>query len=194
MSSADRYYVYVIFSLDGQPCYVGKGKRSRWIEHWRRCHNPALGKLIAEAGGELPIVKVRGDLSGEAAAATEMALIKAIGRGDKGPLLNKTDGGQGNNGFKHSAETKAKCGVLLKGTPLSPEHRAKLRASHRGTKGLKYSDASRARMSEALSGRTLSAEHRKNIGRSQIGRTIPADVRQKIRESVKAVWAARKAR
>jgi len=106
------FYVYVFFRpWDGSPCYVGKGKGNRWKElnqHDRT--NRHLLRIIAKAkhlGLELPVIKVRENLTESDAFATERAFVAAIGRGKYGPLVNLTDGGEGSTGIRHSKKSKA---------------------------------------------------------------------------------------
>ena len=89
------FYVYIAFRLDGSPCYVGKGKGKRYLSHLRRSHNPWLRRIVAKAGGAIPIVVIRSGLSEPEAFEIEVALIRAIGRKGSGPLVNMTDGGEG---------------------------------------------------------------------------------------------------
>jgi hypothetical protein len=166
-------YVYVIFRLDGSPCYVGMGRGRRWRAHFRCAHNPRLRALIQRAGGELPHVKVCEGLSHEDALAAERAWIAAIGRGRKGPLVNFTDGGEGTLGYKRTPEEcaaiservrkrvwteaqKERARQLKLGSTQSDEVRAKIGAAH---KGRKHSAEVRANMSEGQRGRKLSPEH-----------------------------------
>lgn len=105
------FYVYVIFRpWDGSPCYVGKGKGDRWRQFGARSNRHLL-RIIAKAqrlGLDLPIIKVRENLTEAEAFQTERAFIAAIGRGKRGPLVNLTDGGEGVSGLKHSEKTKQK--------------------------------------------------------------------------------------
>jgi hypothetical protein len=102
MNEPQIFYVYALFDANGIPRYIGKGKGSRWFNHqrWIERRNQVkrafikrtLGKL-----GDIPKVKVRQNISEAEAFETEIALIKAIGRQDKGlgPLTNMSDGGTG---------------------------------------------------------------------------------------------------
>lgn len=87
------FYVYVMFRPDGSPCYVGKGQGDRWATHNQgRTHNNDLAAIIEEYG-ELPVVKVRENLTDEEARSVEGALIAAIGRvGRGGTLVNIMSG------------------------------------------------------------------------------------------------------
>jgi hypothetical protein len=102
------FYVYVYFHpVTGLPCYIGKGHGNRWLKHRRHTSNARLRNIIRKYG-DVPCLKLRTNLTEAAAFETEIALIKAIGRGSNGPLVNLTDGGDGTTGFFPSAETRAK--------------------------------------------------------------------------------------
>jgi uncharacterized protein YaiI (UPF0178 family) len=134
-----RFYVYILFRLDGRPCYVGKGKGNRWQDHDRYASNIHLRRIIAKSGGPLPGVIVRDGLTEDEAYATEIAFIAAIGReANGGPLVNMTDGGEGlrnpapetlekikaarkRQKIIHTAETRLRISLSNKGR-IIPEH------------------------------------------------------------------------
>jgi hypothetical protein len=92
-------YIYIIFRQDGRPCYVGKGRGARWRRHDRHKQNPHLGAIFDQAGGKLPVVKIKDGITDDEARALEVLLIAAIGREKHGgPLVNLTDGGDGTVG------------------------------------------------------------------------------------------------
>lgn len=116
----ETFYTYVIFYPDGVPCYVGKGRGKRWRKHIAgTSHRAELRNLFRKHRDNVPIVIVRDGLSELDAFATEAALIAAIGRRDlfTGPLLNRTDGGEG-----------------CAGRIVTQEHRVNLSQSHKGKK------------------------------------------------------------
>ena len=148
------FYVYILFDLCGIPCYVGKGKDSRWLDHEREGEkhaNRRLRKLVLEAraaGRALPKIKLIESVPEKTAFAYEIAFIAAIGRGAKGPLFNQTDGGEGATGCEYSAEARAaistaqkrrferseereKVSLCNKGKPLSVEARAAITTAMR---------------------------------------------------------------
>lgn len=176
--SSCSFYVYVLFRPNGFPCYVGKGTGNRWCD-WDRGGNPHLRNIIAKAGGKLPSVIVRDDLTEAESFAVEVALIAAIGRKkDGGPLVNLTDGGEGVSGLRHSVETRAKISLIGKGRRHTAETRAKMAASH---KGKKRSDEARANMRAAQKGRTVSEEMRARISRTLSGRGPPPEHMERLR-------------
>lgn len=109
------FYIYVIFRpWDGSPCYVGKGSGNRWVKLSpgdRRNSRPLL-RIIAKAkrlGMDLPIIKVRENLSEADAFQIERAFIAALGRkAHGGPLVNLTDGGEGSTGLRFDKKGRQK--------------------------------------------------------------------------------------
>ena len=164
--SGNDFYVYIYFRPDGRPCYVGKGRRHRWRKHFGKCHNAHLRAIIERAGGEIPAVKLRDDMSEEAAFAMERALIEAIGREPNGPLVNMSDGGEGPTGRKMTPQQVEKLRIVNTGrkkTPLEIERRAaQIRGRPRpestkaallaSRKGAKASAETLKKMSEARRG------------------------------------------
>lgn len=130
--NAPIFYVYVIFRLDGIPCYVGKGVGDRWRVSLRgNGGNPRLRYLLRKHG-PLPIAIAREGLAEAEAFATEIAFIRAIGRVDlgTGPLLNHTDGGDGTS--NPSPSTRAKMRAAKAGKKQTPEFIEKRTAPNRG--------------------------------------------------------------
>ena len=157
------FYVYVIFRLNGVPCYVGKGKGNRWKHHHKKAYNPHLRRIYEHANGELPIVKVREYLTNAEAIDTEIAIIAAIGRelDGSGPLVNITLGGDGLTGWVPSPETRAKIG--------------------KGNSGKTASAATRLLMSLASKGRPKTEDHKRKIGAAQKGKVISPETIEKTR-------------
>lgn len=96
------YYVYILFDWLGVPRYVGKGKGRRETSHerhtdpvnWRKNEFIEQTWIMLE---EIPKLRVRDGITEVEAFETEIALIKALGRIDRGSgiLTNLTDGGDG---------------------------------------------------------------------------------------------------
>lgn len=194
------FYIYVIFRLDGSPCYVGKGCGRRITEHRRkRKTNPHLANIMARANNDLPSIKVRENLTEVEAYAIEVALIAAIGRGKKGPLVNLTDGGDGRYGHSPSEQTREKLRAahrdrspeasrsraekisrFHKGKPKSPETRAKMSAA-KANMTPEQRSAWIEKISAGHTGKTLSPEHRAKI--KQWNRNLTAEQRQRRAEN-----------
>lgn len=165
------FYVYVLFRLNGIPCYVGKGKDDRWLCHFKigAAHtNRHLARIIAKAGGMLPKIKFREGLTEAEALALEVALIAAIGREARGgPLVNLTDGGDGVSGMRHSVEAKTAIRTKMLGRVISKETRLKISAA---TLGKVVSEETRAKIGAASATKTHSDETKRKIGDAQRGK------------------------
>jgi hypothetical protein len=129
-------YVYLLFRLDGTPLYLGKGKGNRWLMHFRqgiKHPNHHLRRIIVAAqaqGKELPVIKIRENLTDAQALELERIFIAAIGReANGGPLVNLTDGGDGPSGYRFTPEQRAAHGAKRKNRKLTPEWRAAISVS-----------------------------------------------------------------
>jgi len=152
---ANDFYVYVYFRPNGIPCYVGKGRGSRWVKHKNgECCNIHLKRIIKKAGGDLPRVKIRTGLSNEHAVEIECALIAAIGRQkDGGPLVNFSKGGDGVPGHRPSEATREKLRAAHRNRDPEASRIRGCKISEK-LKDQKKSDEARAAMSAAKQNRT----------------------------------------
>lgn len=116
-------YTYIYMREDGLPYYVGKGNGGRaFTNKGKPCNRPVDANRILIQ--EFPS-------DGDALAA-ERFLISYYGRKDLGlgPLLNRSDGGEGPSGTIVTAEHRRKLSAWVR----TPEMRAKMRQSHLGEK------------------------------------------------------------
>lgn len=117
------YYVYLYLrekdsdiSITGTPYYVGKG-----------CDRRAFTKHqtgIAVPKDKNRIIFIAENLSEKEAHELEIITIKKYGRIDLGTgiLRNKTDGGEGTSGSKHSEKTRKKMSKSMKGKHIGKKH------------------------------------------------------------------------
>lgn len=173
------YYVYAYFApWNGQPIYIGKGRKDRLLSHFL-CGNNHRNKIFAgyfrkahKLGLELICSPIFTGLSEADAIALEVFLIKLLGRRDKGDgiLANMTDGGEGQSGRVQTIEERQKRSQSRTGHPVSDETRKKISQRHKGRKILPE---------------WIEKANKKRIGRTpwNKGLTTPPEVRQKIGDS-----------
>lgn len=106
-------YKYENHIFDYLPYYIGKGKDDRYL---RSAKDPKQDKKfkiyndIIDQGSEPKTILVFENLTEIEAFKQESVLVQLIGRKDEnsGPLINKTNGGEGLSGHKLSMKTKQK--------------------------------------------------------------------------------------
>lgn len=141
------FYVYIDYRLtDNQPFYVGKGRKDRYKTGKKNKH---WAYTVEKHGYKTMIVKE--NLSEKSAHKLERALIKRIGRSDKGlgPLVNHTDGGEGAAGLVHKEATKKQWSIIRKGRP-NPNKGKKIKDTSKmgRPKGIKWSDTEREKQAQ----------------------------------------------
>jgi hypothetical protein len=115
-----KYYVYVFLREDRYtPYYVGKGSGNRCYSNVKRGN----GRRVPSDKSR--VVKIKENLTEEESFDLEKILILFWGRKDTGTgiLYNRTDGGEGTSGYRHTEETKILCGMSMKGRKESEEHK-----------------------------------------------------------------------
>lgn len=179
MMEHSDYYIYCYFHPEtGEPCYIGKGRGGRWKAHLTSSKNPWLANIIQKANGNIPHVKLHIGLTNEKANEYEKALIEAIGRDPRGPLVNMTDGGEGTKGWVPSDDTKNKIGELTRQRLADPEFRRQWVTTNIGRKA---SSETRAKQSLARRGRKLTPETVEKIASANRGRKRSPEIVEKCR-------------
>jgi hypothetical protein len=129
----NKFYVYVVRRAGGIPCYVGKGSRNRLNDHFSKtqCHNRHLSRIINLEKDQITVEKIAQTLTESEAFELEQFLIQEIGRYDigRGPLANKTDGGEGESGRIRSEESREKNRIAALRQWQDPETRARTLAA-----------------------------------------------------------------
>ncbi len=192
MVNPNRFYTYAYLREDRTPYYIGKGSGKRINENkGRPCKKPKRDKIIF----------LKQNLTEEEAFKHEIYMIAVFGRKDLGTgiLHNRTDGGEGSSGFKHSEEFKRKMSVLFKskyvgennpnyGKSPSKETRTKMSESKKGKNHPNYgkspSKETRTKMSEAQLGEK---NHRYGKKSPHYGKSLPKETRTKMSESKKDI-------
>lgn len=180
MNTSDvTFYVYRHVRLDNNtPFYVGKGVGSRAYSKQNR--NTYWRNIVKSAGYEVEVIM--DNLTEEAAFQKEVEFIKLY-KNCGYCEANKTDGGEGTTGFKHTEATKQK----LKGRKFSEDHKQKLREANLGKK---LSEERKRTISESLkgdknpsSGKKFSDTHKNKISEAHKGKKHTEETKKKMSEA-----------
>lgn len=166
--------------------YVGKGTKQRHVDFYHR--NKHHMRITAKYGQENILVGKIECSTADTAFLLEVGLIKCLRRmGVK--LANKSDGGEGASGMKHTQETKDLLSKQRKGKSMSEEAKRKLSATNTGKKrgptGKKMSDETKKKISDAKTGKRHTLEARQKISEAGKGRIFTEEARRKISEKLK---------
>ena len=162
-----RFYVYMwLRSKDsvtgkiGTPYYVGKGQTKR--AYRKEGPEDKSNVIIVESG-----------LLEEDAFELEIELISQYGRVDIGTgiLRNKTDGGEGGSGYRHTEDFKINLSKLKKGIPATYEQTAERKNNISiALTGIKHSLETREKLRIAKTGKKHSPEHIENNRKAHLGK------------------------
>ena len=181
-------------SEGGHTYYVGQGNYNRpYKSHPYRGHkrNPCI-----KPKDKNQIVIIKDNLTEQEAKDLEIELIAKHGRIDlgEGYLINKTDGGEGTNGYIVSEETRKKMSESHKGKIKTEEHRRKLSEAHKGkiiteeskrkmsesskgknnpNFGKPRTEETKRKMSEAHKGKIITEESKRNMSEAKKGKNNP---------------------
>lgn len=128
--SPGTFYTYLWLRDDGTTYYVGKGT---W-ENRRKLTRQRAYREGKYSPKDSERVIVQDHPTELAAFEAEIFLISFYGRKDLGTglLWNRTTGGDGSTGLKHSAESRKRISESRKGRIVSPETREKIRIAKLG--------------------------------------------------------------
>lgn len=214
------YYCYGLFDWCGVPRYIGKGKegskREEGHEKQTDLINIAKNEFIEQTWimlGEIPKTIIRDNLTEAEAFATEIALIKAIGRLclGTGPLTNMTEGGEGAAGLTWSKESRDRKRLTQTERMASLERREQIRLKLLGRKPSKeevqrmvlarhhsgiiqkpFSRKARENLGNNMRGKTHSTETKIKMGNSRRGKTHTTETKTKMSVSASLVQGPRR--
>jgi hypothetical protein len=136
------FYTYAYLREDGTPYYIGKGSGDRaFYKKKKEIKVPPVERILF----------LKRNLTEEEAFRHEIYMIAVFGRKDLGTgiLRNRSNGGEGNSGHRHSAETRIKISIKGIGRQITEATRSKLRARPNVWLGRKHSKEARRKQSEA---------------------------------------------
>lgn len=165
------FYVYRhLRNTTGQPFYVGIGKKKKYFAaittEYERAYDTKVRSeywiRIFEKHGRTVEILFEG-LTHEEAKKKEIEFIAIHGRDDRGGILcNRTNGGDGMDGYTHSDETKAKMkeSASKRVYPkfFTEEHKRNISEAR---KGFKWSPESRAKLSASKKGKKLTIKNKR---------------------------------
>ena len=140
------FYTYAYIREDGTPYYIGKGSGRRIHSTNHRAPVPPKERRLI----------LKDSLTEEEAFRHEKYMIGLYGRKDLGTgiLINMSEGGEGDAGYKHSEERKTKISNSLKGRPKSEEWKAMMREKMKGKNvGKVRTEENKKAISNSLKGR-----------------------------------------
>lgn len=166
-------YVY-LRETDGTPYYVGVASTS---------DRPASKYHVIKPPRDRALIRVlRSGLSRSQAWLWEQYFIAKYGRKDTGTgiLRNHSDGGEGNNGYRHTEASKRRLSEAGKGRKQTPEwverRVSKIRGENNGMHGRRHTDETRKKMSLARAGKKrgpMSEETKRKISEAKKGWPVP---------------------
>ena len=186
-SISHAFYTYAhINPTTNKIFYIGKGTKNRYktIEkrniHWKN--------IVNKYGFNAEILAYW-DTESEAFDHERLLISCFKDMGYK--LANKTDGGEGPVGYKHTQEFKNRVSEKLKGKIVSKETKEKLRISALKRPKRIMSEESKKKISESLKGKPRSEETKKKISIAHqgnkhcLGKKCSEETKKKISEKLK---------
>jgi len=161
----DGFYTYAYLRDDNTPYYIGKGQDKRAWKH-------AKTEVFRTPKDHSRIIILEANLSEVGALALERFYIRWYGRKNEntGILRNKTAGGEGISGFKHSQDTKDKIREKRLGSIPSSEARLKQSRALKGVKRGPHSLERRAAISKSRKGYTYSTDRNAKVAAAHTGK------------------------
>jgi hypothetical protein len=166
MINPNRFYTYAYLRVDRTPYYIGKGEGTR--AYYKRKDE------IKPPKDKSKIIFLKQNLTEEEAFKHEIYMIAVFGRKDleTGILRNKTNGGDGSSGLKHSEEFKRKQSNRMRGEN-HPNYGKRGKNNRRY--GKSHSEETKIKMSEKMKGKN---NHR-------YGKSPSEETKRKLSEAIK---------
>lgn len=194
-----KHYVYALLRPNQVPFYIGMGQGDRVIEHFRaaRRGSDSHRSRIIRLGGAT-YIKLAEELTREQALELEQDLIRLLGREPGGPLVNRTDGGEGPQNMSiegRAAVAEANRNREWKEETLAiiAEQTAQRNREREWTEASREKVSKRSKGNKYAKGHQVSVEQRAAISVRNKQRVRTSEQNAKQAASLKATWARRKA-
>jgi hypothetical protein len=173
----NNYYTYAYLREDKTPYYIGKGEKDRIYKKGKGEIKPPRDKSR--------IIFLKQNLIENDAFKHEKYMIALFGRKDLGTgiLHNRTDGGDGISGYKHTPETKKSLSDMKTGRKRKPHSEETKRKISQANKGRIVSEETRKKLSEMQKGKTLSEETKNKISKIHKGKIVSDETKKKMGKS-----------
>ena len=174
-------FAYVHARPDGTVFYVGKGDADR-VKRIKRKANRHHGFIVGKYGEDNILVGVIPCSSEELAFDLEKGLIKCFKRSGVS-LVNFSEGGEGQSGYRHTPESKLKMSIAAKGRKRAPETVIKMSAATKLTYAInpQLREAAAARQKAAMQ----DPERRRRVSAMMVNRFADPSMRLKQSEAMR---------
>lgn len=192
--TSTTYFYRIINKVNGND-YVGitVDVPKRWRDHiWDSKKEPNKKEsLIAKAIRKHGVENFKFEVVATLRSWPEGCYVEKTYRRFGGGKYNRTMGGEGVTGHRHSAESKAKMSAAKMGKPanFTPEHRAKLSEHGKSLKGIPKTEEHKANLSKAKTGVPLGPrpqEVKDKIARANTGKKHSPETREKLGALIRA--------
>jgi len=173
------FYVYEHIRPDtGMVFYVGKGSKKRHLS--KRDRNNYWHNVVKKCNGFSSNIICQ-DKDEELIFLVEQERIDQLKKLSV-KLCNLTNGGEGQSGFKHSEESKAKMRETAARNPRKKMSDQQKEALRKANTGVKFTEERKRKISEKAKGRKLSAENKEKLRLSMLNFKHTEETKEHLRE------------
>ena len=177
------FYTYAHYTPQGRLFYIGKGSGERAFAFYQRGSH--WNNVVAKYGE--PKAQILAEWNTEKEALEHEVILISCFRDMGYKLCNKTNGGEGTSGYKHTDEQRennrqARLGkpVWNKGVPCKEETKERIKIAKIGKPGKPVSEEVKLKISKANAGRKHSEETKRKCGAKNVGKKLTEEHKQKI--------------
>lgn len=177
------FYVYAHYTPQGHLFYIGKGSKKRAYSFYKRSNH--WNNIVSKYGNPTVAILVEVETEKEAFKHEIKLIAKYRNEGIK--LCNKTDGGEGTSGYKHTDiqrenNRQARLGkpTWNKGVPCREETKLKIREIKLGKVGKLHTLETKIAISVANTGKKRTEEFKNIMRKLKSGLTHSKETKIKI--------------